>query len=481
MKRSLLLLLLLPLTACDMLLSLDEEPRSFLSEEQFFRTADDANAAVVAIYEPFRELGYYNRHMLVIPEGLADHADSRAFTIASWACDSRCIGYMGDAWSSIYSSISRANLALARIPEIEMDAEQKAQLLAEARFLRAFNYLNLVRYWGGVPLRTEPVTDLTDPSIPRASADEVYQLIISDLTEAEAALPDIRPAAEEGRPTRWAATGLLADIYLGLEDWAQAAAKAEEVIHSGRYSLIEVSQPLDFDQKLFGADVQLSPENIHVIKFMRLPGLGFQIPAMLHHPDAGYSAVGWRGVHGDPASWMGAWDTQDMRREYTLYVGEDEQYLSAPEPIRFKKYMDAEASDASGHGNDFPILRYADMLLIYAEAVNQLSGPTAPAYDAVNQVRRRAYGVPLALAAPGVDLAEGLSREAFRDAILRERAKEFVAEGKRFWDLKRTGRAAEKIEAVGEHFDPKLLAWIIPQEELDTNDALTNADQNPGW
>ena len=142
---------------------------------------------------------------------------------------------------------------------LDLGALSRRQVIVgEAYFLRALNYLNLVRYWGAVPLRLAPAEGLASLSAPRASVDEVYAAIVADLQTAEAALPD---GAANGRPSRWAATALLADLHLGRESWAQAAAKAKEVIDSGQFSLLEVSSAEDFHQ-IFGADVDKSVEEI---------------------------------------------------------------------------------------------------------------------------------------------------------------------------------------------------------------------------
>ena len=108
-------------------------------------------------------------------------------------------------------------------------------------------------------------------------------------------------------------------------------------------------------------------------------------------------------------------------------------------------------------------------------------GPTAESYDAVNRIRRRAYGLPLEQPAPAVDFPTGLSQSDFRDLLIQERAYEFLVEGKRYWDLKRTGKLEGAIVAVGDPYDPKYMLFPIPRAELDTNAALTLADQNPGW
>jgi starch-binding outer membrane protein, SusD/RagB family len=133
--------------------------------------------------------------------------------------------------------------------------------------------------------------------------------------------------------------------------------------------------------------------------------------------------------------------------------------------------------------NDTPILRYAEVLLIFAEAESMAKGgPTAEAYEAINMVRRRAFGKAIKIPFPEVDLPSGMSSVEFRDAVIMERAKELLVEGKRWYDLLRTNTAIEVCKAAGfSAIEEKHLKWVIPQSEIDNNDALTQNDQNPGW
>ena len=143
----------------------------------------------------------------------------------------------------------------------QISATLKAQYIGEAKFVRALDYFNLVRLWGGVPLRTEETIDQID--IPRNSVDEVYSLVLSDLKYAEENLPD-KPRLL-GTASKWVAKTLLSDVYLTRKDWGNASAKAEEVISSGKYSLVKVSTPDDFE-KIFGADVINTTEEIFLFQ-----------------------------------------------------------------------------------------------------------------------------------------------------------------------------------------------------------------------
>jgi starch-binding outer membrane protein, SusD/RagB family len=359
-----------------------------------------------------------------------------------------------------------------------MEEALKGQYVAEARFIRALGYFHLVRLWGPVPLRTEPVVDLNSLAAPRAPIERVYTLIVEDLQSAEANLPDRYGASDIGRATKWAAKTLLADVYLTREQWAEAAAKAREVMESGRFSLVPVRQADDFLQ-VFGPTVLESSEEIIAAKFVTGSGPQTSLVSFSHHQSAGYSTSGFRTLLGDVNSAvLAGWDSTDLRRAYNLYSASerDRQFLIAAEPELFKKYREQSANG----GTDIHIYRYAEALLVFAEADAMASGaPTPAAYDAVNRVRRRAYGLDPDTAS-SVDLA-GLPLAEFRDAVLMERAHEFTLEAKRWFDLVRTRQALAVIQALNEPITDKNLLWPIPLEELATNMALSAADQNPGW
>jgi len=460
--------------------ALVEEPQTFLSSEQFFRDATDAEAAVLATYQPFQDLEYYRVRFISNVMQFEDDVNARGSFApgAQYACDQICKGRLWNSWANMYRGINRANLVVARVPAIKMDSVKRAAFVGEAKFTRALNYLNLVRYWGAVPLRLEPSEGFETLAAPRAPVEDVYRQIVADLQEAESVLPDV---AANGRATKWAAKALLADVHLGRDQWQLAAAKAKEVIDAGRFSLVEVRVANDFDA-LFGPDAKTSREELFDIPATRESGLGSELPAILHHASAGYAVGAYRALFGNMKSFLARWDPSDLRYQYGLYTGTDVRYLTSAEPQRFKKWRDPRAASRGGHGNDFHVLRYADVLLTFAEAESQAgNGPTAAAYDAVNRIRRRGYGLNPAAPSAARDLPPGLSAQAFRDAVLLERAYEFTAEGRRYWDLKRTGTLEAAIRAAGKPYDAKYMLWPLPQDELDANTALSLADQNPGW
>lgn len=140
-------------------------------------------------------------------------------------------------WSTVYSAINRANAVIGRVPAITMDNDLKARYVAEAKFMRGFYYFTLVRLFGGVPIITTETTSLNDLSVARASADDVYKLVIQDFTDAESVLPNTYSTADRGRATKGAAKAFLAKVYLTRQDWPKASAKAKEVMDLGIYDL----------------------------------------------------------------------------------------------------------------------------------------------------------------------------------------------------------------------------------------------------
>lgn len=474
MKNILILIpSILLLIACEDLLK--EEPKAIASET-FYNTSNEVAAAANAMYSPFKTGDFENYWALV--ECNVDYGKGRG----SWASNSNFAGLdatnitrVSLIWGQIYLSIRNANLVIMNTPNgLQTTDIQKTQYIAEAKFIRAFNYFLLVRNWAGVPLRTEET--FTQIEIPRSSVSAVYDLILSDLQFAEQNLPD--NARLIGTPSKWTAKTLLADVHLNLKNWTQARDLANEVIQSGKYSLVKVSVPDDY-YKIFDAHVATSSEEIFFIKHNAIEGSFFGMFA--HHPNAPY--INKRGYYGhytlDNNSVIANWDANDLRRQawfYPFNIG------VAPNTMLYKKYIHL---DATGNpGTDIPVYRYPDILYIYAEAANFASnGPTAEAVEYLNQVRRRAYGFDPKVTSP-VDFKVGdYNKDTFFDLIIKERGYETLYEGKRWHELVRTGKAKQIIKEVhGKDIADKHFLLPIPITETNYNKAIDPAtDQNPGY
>ncbi|WP_247236639.1 RagB/SusD family nutrient uptake outer membrane protein [Telluribacter sp. SYSU D00476] len=467
---------------------LEEVPTALLSRSQFYKTAADANSAVNAISATYHTNNMYILRYGVFTTALEDYASGQGqyIPLSQYQVTTSIMGTTDGFWAGFYKTIDAANLALKYIPTITMDEKQKDQLLSEAHFYRAHAYYNLVRMFGALPIRTEPTEDLSAVGGKREPVDKVYAQIIEDLKKAEAGLPLTQTLA--GRPTLGAAKTMLADVYLVREQWTDARDKAEEVIKSGAYSLVNVSQSSDFE-KIFGAGVTSSSEEVFSIKFQRTVAGGSFLPQFYHLPTSQWATSGFGTFFGFPTyPLLRDWSAADLRKGFNLYTaGPNKQGVivqnGANQPIRFGKFKETGAPSSGAHGVDYPVYRYADALLIYAEAASQADkGPTALALERLNMVHRRAYGYAPSSPSPVDFTLEGQTAASFRDLVLKERAYEFLVEGKRWHDLVRTGTAKQVIKAAkGIDIPNSVLLMPIPKQEIDNNPDIEPNDQNPGY
>ena len=391
MKRYILItLLILPFVSCEDFLK--EIPKDRLSEANFYTTLEEAESAVNAIYDPIRWC--FDNPYLIQQEVPADYAYGRGSTLTIGGeytgLDATNISRVGRVWTAFYKAINYANIAIEKIPEIDADESSKAVLVTEARFLRAFCYYYLVRNWSAVPLRL----DTKGEDLARTPENEVYDAIISDLEAAEDVLPS---TTKFGRPSKWAAKALLAEVYLTTENWELAKEKAVEVIKSGQFSLVEIQEADDFN-KLFGSNANGTEEEIFYLKYSHENGTKW--PYYFLWKDITFSNFGGYVIYSyldNP--FIVEWDDNDLRKQFdifTEYISKTTGLLTQlPDsyPVCFSKYRDTDAPSKGGHANDYHALRYADVLLTYAEAASQSSGgPTADAIESLNKIKRRAYG-----------------------------------------------------------------------------------------
>lgn len=481
MKKLLYVLSALTLFSCEDVLQ--EAPKS-LAAETFYNTAAEVEAATNAIYAALRSDGSMKSLYPIQQETYSELIFGRGSygpLNDHTGLDNTNVTRVGQMWDAFYLTIRNANLVIQNAPSgTSLSQADKNRFIGEAKFLRAFTYFHLVRNWGGVPLRTE--ANMLEPNIKRTPTDQVYQLIQEDLKFAEENLPD--KAAQTGRPTKWSAKALTADVNLQLAKYADVVTKTDEIIKSGKYSLFQVKVSEDF-LGLYGADVVTTPEEVWYLKFSRASDQGWTMVMFAHHPGARYhGAGGFFGHYTDPTvnPSIKAWDDKDLRKAYNLYnwnIG-----LGANSFLN-RKYRDILATNQNQAANDFPVYRYADVLLMYAEAASRVAnGPTAAAVDALNQVHRRAYGYPSAAAAP-VDfkLSDFANQQAFLDILIKERGYETMYEAKRWLELKRLGIAKQYIKAAeNKDVADKFMMWPIPVSELNYNTALdATKDQNPGY
>lgn len=477
-QRGMLLMLFLPLLLAACKKELEENPPK-LAVETFYNTPAEAESAVNAIYKPLRPDAMPNYYATL--ECQSDYSYGRG----SWAQMSEFQGLndanitrVGGFWTEFYVSIRNANFVIKNVPNGNAISDaDKARFVAEARFLRAFVYFHLVRNWGGVPLRTEE--NMLTVDVPRSTKEAVYDLMLQDLVEAETNLPDV--PTQGGRPSKWTAKTLLADVYLELGRYAEARDKADEAIKSGKYALVPITSTADY-QKIYGPDVTTTREEIFSFKYTRLADQGNYMLWITNHPSTKlFTAGGAYAIYSDVTNPVYRdWNAADFRKGMWMKVN----IGLGPNSLVSSKYQDPQAISQRGAGNDLPVYRYSELLLLYAEAATRAGGaPTAAAMEALNKVHRRAYGFNPEVASAVDFKLEDYTADSFVDLVMKERGYEFQFEGKRWLELKRSGRSKEIIKAVkGITIADKNYLWPIPLSEMNYNKALDPAkDQNPGY
>jgi hypothetical protein len=462
---------------------LDERPQS-IAAENFYATPVEIESGLNAIYETVRYLSTFGCFYTIQHEINTEYMYGRgsfAPMNAYQGLDNTNVGRITDTWNNFYKGIRNANLIILKAPlaALVTDAE-KQRYIAEARFLRGLYYFHLVRNWAGVPLHTEHNMDVVN--LKKSSPEEIYKLIQEDLLFAEANLPD-NPRLI-GTPSKWAAKTVLAEVFLTLKKYDLARKAAWEVIDSKKYSLVSVSVADDFE-KIFGRDANNTSEEIFYFKYSsKVSGQGYQYLAYLHATStSNFPPGGFATIYSDSLNpFLRDWNRSDLRYRFTWYAA---NIGVTPTTVLCKKFSDRQATVQSGN-NDYPLYRYADLLLFYAEAEASLNnGPTADAVEKLNMVRRRAYGKPINTADPSIDIkiTDYPTLDAFVRRVVLERGYETVGEGKHWLDLKRLGIAQQVIKEVeGLTMAEKHLLWPIPPREFNGNTALNpTTDQNPGY
>jgi hypothetical protein len=476
---------------------LDLQPQATISADGFFKTQDQVQQAVNSAYAPVRTLG--NVYYWVFGEMRSDNTTfqynntDRGYESQREFVDVFLVSAnsesVQDFWQISYNGISRCNDVLSKIDAVAMAEDKKNQYVGEVKFLRALYYYDLVRQYGGVPLRVSTVESPSGAkSEGRAAAADVYASIVADLTDAAAKLPAkaAYAAADAGRATKGAAAALLASVYLTQKDYANAVAQLRAV-RAGGYSLLPsyrgVFDPANknnaesiFEIQYLGSQPDLSSSFTYAFAPFNSGTLVTGDPAT---PILG-TGSGWNTPTQDM---IDAYEPGDLRKEASLALGYTNAagaFVSVP---FVTKYNFGIAAPGRTNTN-FPVLRYADVLLMLAEALNEQGyAAGGEAFAALNEVRRRA-GLPEKTG------AAVSSQAAFRAAVLQERRVELAFENKRWYDLVRTGQAVAVLNAHGARekalhptylsantyqvTDNKLLL-PIPQREV----TIDNLAQNP--
>lgn len=477
------------LSSCE----LDEKLYSSIYTDAFYKTAGDAEKALIAVYGPLGDM-YSGPAATLVPDFSDDQSYPRGvvgrntltlFTYDPFYTTQRSNGRLNESpqqiWASSYSGIEKANWLIAKVPETAMDETRKKQIIGEAYFLRAFFFWSLTKNFGDVPIKTTPSNSQEAAIVGKSSRADVYKQIYADLDKAlEAGLPSY-PTVDKGRPSKEVVNALYAKAALYNEDWAKALEKAQSVITSGKYSLMaDVRDVYKYDK-----EDAARIENMWAYESDPIsPGRAHQLTGLCGPPGSAGPAYGVT-TYGSMfayQSFFNSFNPKDQRRLLldTTYVDKNGKTIPqrsvtpiTTDGVLIKKYQDPVST--IGLIPNIPILRLPDMYLIAAEAEARLNGATTSAYGYINAVRKRA-GL--------ADLATGLSKDAFVDAVIQERAWEFFAEGDRWYDLTRTGKFLTVIpKAVNavyptRNVQAKNKYFPIPQEEINANPKL---EQNPDW
>jgi len=513
---------------------LNTTPTDTLSPEDYYNTEGNLVKALAGVYDRLGSEPLYGNFIFSEWDGGTDdsyYARSGQVTGVQVYnfdfADNRINSY----WNDCYTAIQRANQLIANINLAPMDEEKRKAILGEAKFLRGYYYFMLATRFGGVPLRLDPVTAPTNVDIERAPLEDVYAQILKDMKEAEEVLPPSSKIGHSARVSKGVAQGILARVCLHmagepLKDqtkYTEALAWAKKVQESGEHALRTTFNPTlttsAYSQIFINhcQDIYDIKESMWEVDFIgnRTDGftetgrvgntLGVTMTSVAFEADSGYCYGFIKGT-GRLYKLFGA---GDLRREWSLSTYTYNNSTGARVPIvnsaatmynrdaaKWRRSYELVYPKNKNYGpTNFPLLRYADVLLMMAEAENQVNGPTAAAYEALNMVRRRAYGEPVVLPSATADAPAGMSKEAFQLFLEDERSRELSFESLRRQDLIRWGKFVTNMKAVsadmatngggvayarlaGQNVSERNLLYPIPSGEMSLNKKIV---QNPGW
>ncbi|MBD3905347.1 RagB/SusD family nutrient uptake outer membrane protein [Chryseobacterium sp. Ch-15] len=451
----------------------DIKPEGVVVAEDFYKTEADAMKATNAIYSFLRSWensGFPAQFVYGVTgddvekgsnpgdASFINAYDNFSFTTS----DDGVNGY----WTGQWQAVQRANQVITNVPNIDMDSALKTRLVAEAKMLRAYFYFNLVRIYGGVPIFDGIQADYINQ--PRNTAAEVYAFIVKDLTEASTILPQTYPAGQEGRVTKGGALGLLSKVYLYMKDYQKAYDVSNQVKGMG-YSLDS-----SFNH-LFRPAGEFGTESVFEVNCGCSPEFGGSQYAEVQGVRNQY---GW-GFFTPTQALENAFEPGDIRKQFTILregqITPEGDLIKKGDPQagntwNYKTYVPSSLNNnACGYGSiqNIRILRFADILLINAEAANEL-GNTAVAITNINLVRNRAQ----------LANTTATNQLALRTAIWQERRVELAMENDRFPDLVRTGQAGTFLGPLGFQTGKNELFPIPLRAITDSKGILT---QNPGY
>lgn len=439
----------------------DLEPASSVTIDKVYKTASDYNVAVIGCYAKLQsQVNFYtecceyrsdNLSLGAPTAGTQDRYDIDHFT------EKPSNGILSSYWANFNNNVYRCNLLLDQIDGANFAENLKKQYKGEAMFIRALNYFNMYRIWGGVPATKHVVSAAEALKVARYSDEQMFDLIAGDLKEIvdNNYLPETYSSADMGRATSGAAKALLGKVYLTFHKWTEAKDILSQLI--GKYQLVSpIAQVFDVDNKN-------NNEIIFAVHFNKeIEGEGHSY---------WYNLTNASDDTNQTSSLLNTFPTGDTRKDLITYVQVEKN-------VRLmNKFYDTKSSTFKTVGNDQILLRYADVLLMYAEALNEIQydaseGSLALKY--LNAVRQRA-GIS------NLTAKQLPTQEKFRKGILVERQREFPYEGQRWFDLVRMGFAKSVMAENGVEIKDYQLLFPIPQQEIEKVGDKSILWQNPGY
>lgn len=439
----------------------DLEPASSVTIDKVYKTASDYNVAVIGCYAKLQsQVNFYtecceyrsdNLSLGAPTAGTQDRYDIDHFT------EKPSNGILSSYWANFNNNVYRCNLLLDQIDGANFAENLKKQYKGEAMFIRALNYFNMYRIWGGVPATKHVVSAAEALKVARYSDEQMFDLIAGDLKEIvdNNYLPETYSSADMGRATSGAAKALLGKVYLTFHKWTEAKDILSQLI--GKYQLVS---PI---AQVFNVDNKNNNEIIFAVHFNKeIEGEGHSY---------WYNLTNASDDTNQTSSLLNTFPTGDARKDLITYVQVEKN-------VRLmNKFYDTKSPTFKTVGNDQILLRYADVLLMYAEALNEIQYDTSEgslALKYLNAVRQRA-GIS------NLTAKQLPTQEKFRKGILVERQREFPYEGQRWFDLVRMGFAKSVMAENGVEIKDYQLLFPIPQQEIEKVGDKSILWQNPGY
>jgi hypothetical protein len=468
---------------------LEKAPLDSINTENFYQTEADAVAAINGAYQPLQWPKLYNMRMWtsdimagnsIVGAGGGD--DGRETQdMANFVTTTDNPGVL-DLFRGPPPGILRCNVVLQKVPGMDIDEKIKNRVLGEAYFLRGLYHFILVRYFGDIPLILEPQAPGDNLRPFRTDKDIVYGQIIGDLTMAMDLLPakSTYSPGDLGRATKGAATGLLAKVFLTLGDWEQVVTLTDEVTSLGYTLNPDYGDNFDVLNKN-------SRESLFEIQYISNAGEDFWsnenqcswLSTFTGPRNSDMVAGGW-GWNQPYQEFVDSYEEGDLRKDVTIlyegcpqFDGQDYDPAYSTTGYNLRKFLVTKSVSATYDNSplNFPVLRYADVLLMKAEALNNLAR-TPEAEVPLNEVRERA----------GLPAVTGLSQSEFREKVLHERRMELAFEGQRWFDMIRIDEGQwglDFLHSIGKlNASEKYLLFPIPLKEIESN---PNLSQNPGY